>query len=89
MPGAGSGAFARSLPKSLHLDPQIFFETITGSERHIVAVSGSQFRIEFFFLSNDPHHHERFARRVWQYLPDWNRKAWIATAEDMVIQKVR
>ena len=83
------GAFARSLPASLHIDPQISFETITGSQRQVVAVGGSQFRIELFFLSNDPHHRERFARRAWQYLPDLNREAWIATAEDMVIQKVR
>ena len=81
--------FARALPAALHLDPQISFETITGSRRQIVEVRGSPFRIELFFLGADPHHQERFQRRVWKHLPDLEREAWIATAEDMVIQKVR
>ena len=82
-------AFARSLPEALRLDPQISFETITGSQRHIVELIGSPFRIELFFLGPDSHHQERFGRRVWKHLPDLEREAWIATAEDMVIQKVR
>ncbi len=89
MQGGNLAAFARSLPAALRLDPQISFETITGSQRHIVEVSGSPFRIELFFLSADAHHQERFQRRVWKYLPDLEREAWIATAEDMIIQKVR
>ena len=87
--GGDFAAFARSLPAMLQLDPQISFETITGSQRQIVALKGSPFRIELFFLGTDPHHQERFQRRVWKCLPDLEREAWIATAEDMVIQKVR
>ncbi len=87
--GGDFAGFARSLPPELHLDPQISFETITGSQRHIVRITESKFQIELFFLSDDPHHQERFQRRVWRHLPDLDREAWIATAEDMVIQKVR
>ena len=89
MQSGNFAAFGRSLPAALRLDPQISFETITGSQRHIVELSGSPFRIELFFLGPDAHHQERFGRRVWKYLPDLERDAWIATAEDMVIQKVR
>ena len=89
MEGGDFAAFARALPEGLHLDPQISFETITGSRRQIVKVSGSLFRIELFFLGVDAHHQERFERRIWKYLPDLERDAWIATAEDMIIQKVR
>ena len=81
--------FARALPDDLQFDPQISFETITGSQRQIVEVRGSPFRIELFFLGRDAHHQERFSRRQWRHLPDLERQAWIATAEDMVIQKVR
>ena len=83
------GEFVSSLPAELHLDPQISFETITGSFRHLIEVRGTAFRIELFFLSNDVHHRERFTRRLRRWLPDLEREAWIATAEDMIIQKVR
>jgi len=87
--GADFAAFERALPPDISLDPQISFETITGSRRQILRVSGTEFTIELFFLSADPHHRERFARRIWKHLPDLDRDGWMATAEDMVIQKVR
>jgi hypothetical protein len=43
------GKFVSSLPAELRLDPQISFETVTGSLRHLVEVRGIAFRIEFFF----------------------------------------
>jgi hypothetical protein len=89
MESGSFATFARTLPAALRLDPQISFETITGSQRQIVELTGSPFRIELFFLGQDPHHQERFRRRVWKQLPDLEREAWIASAEDMVIQKVR
>jgi hypothetical protein len=87
--GPELAAFERRLPAGLRLDPQISFETITGSQRQIVEVAGTPFRIELFFLGSDPHHQERFRRRVWQHLPDLERDTWISTAEDMIIQKIR
>ena len=85
----GFDNFARQLPPDLELDPQVSFETITGSHRHIIALRRSAFRIELFLLSHDPHHRARFERRLERFVPDLNITAWIATAEDMVIQKVR
>ena len=40
-------------------------------------------------LGNYPHHRDRFCRRLERYVPELDLVAWIATAEDMVIQKVR
>ena len=85
----GFDDFARRLPAELDLDPQVSFETITGSHRHIIALRRSPFRIELFLLSNDPLHRERFQRRIERFVPDLEIVAWLATAEDMVIQKVR
>ncbi len=81
--------FVSTLPSALQIDPQISFETITGSRRQIVRVDRSPFVIELFYLGTDPHHLVRFARRVWQYLPDIETNAWISTPEDMVVQKLR
>jgi hypothetical protein len=83
-------AFARfihALPPGLALHPQASFETITGSRRHIITVAGSNFQIEL--LGDDPHHQERFRRRVRAVVAELGHETWIPTAEDMVIQKVR
>ena len=81
--------FAASLPSALSLQAQTSFEMITGSRRHIITVDGSNFQIELFLLGEDAHHQERFRRRVRAQLTELNVEAWIPTAEDMVIQKVR
>lgn len=81
--------FANLLPESLELDEQISFETITGSRRQVIALRGSPYRIELFLLGSDPHHQERFQRRILRAVPELECAAWVATAEDMVIQKLR
>ena len=45
------------------LDPQMSFESVTATSRHIIHVKDSPFRIELFCLSDDPHDRERFGRR--------------------------
>lgn len=81
--------FERRLPAELRLDPQVSFETITGSRRHVLNLAESDYRIELFVLGNEPHHQERFARRLRRFLPDPGCDAWISTAEDLIIQKLR
>ena len=50
-------------------------------------VVGTNFKIELFRLSADPHDQERFARRVIQ---EWRgRQIWVPTAEDVIIMKLR
>lgn len=72
------------------LDPQLQFETLTGSVRNIIRYLPTKFEIELFRLNQkDEHHLERFRRRRRQLLRPINREVWIPTAEDVVIQKLR
>ncbi len=73
----------------MELDPQITFETITGSRRHIITLSNSPFKVELFLLGEDAHHQERFRRRLPIRLAAIGAETWIPTAEDVVVQKVR
>jgi len=81
-------AIVKSLPVGLKLDPQLSFETVTTTTRHQILIqNGDPFLIELFFLSDDEHDRLRFQRkRVVEFL---GIKADIATAEDVVITKLR
>jgi hypothetical protein len=69
------------------LDPQITFETITATTRYRVLHTETDFIIEFFELSGDPHDRQRFVRR---------RKAafagghvFVPSPEDVIITTLR
>jgi hypothetical protein len=49
--------------------------------------SDSEFLIELFFLGSDPHHQDRWNRRVREFVGDDH--FWFPTAEDVIIQKLR
>ncbi len=75
------------LATGLRLDRQGGFEGVTGTVRHLISLTGSVFVCKLFQLSDDPHDVERFARRrAAQVL---GRSAFVATAEDMIITKLR
>lgn len=76
-----------ALPPELMLDPQTSFETVTGTVRSVIALSGTPFVCELFELSDDAHDRERFQRRVRIRL--LGQDTWVATAEDMIIMKLR
>jgi hypothetical protein len=78
---------AQQLGPGFRLDPQMSFETITGTYRFIASHVASAFRVEFFLLSDDPHDRERFARRRRAAFPE--REGFVATPEDVVITKLR
>jgi hypothetical protein len=78
---------AQRLPAVLTLDPQGAFETVTGTMRHVIVLAGSPFVCGLFVLGDDPHDRERFVRRIRTRVLD--RSAPMATAEDMVITKLR
>lgn len=80
-------AIASRLDSELHLDPQMQLETITGTSRYIITHSSSSFKVELFVLSGDPHHRESFRRR--RRADVHGRTAWILSAEDVIIQKLR
>lgn len=75
------------LPPVFEIDPQVTFETITGTWRQIIEIPSIPFTIELFELSDDPYDQSRFSRR--QTLTLLSRKASIPTAEDVIVQKLR
>lgn len=76
-----------ALPRELRIDRQSAFETVTGTTRYLVTLTGSPFVCEMFVLSGDVHDRERFARR--QSATVLSHAAWVASAEDMIITKLR
>jgi hypothetical protein len=87
---AGSESLAelfRQLGPKFKFDPQLSFETATGTKRNVVGIRGTKFKIELFRLSSDPHDQERFRRRLSVKLPDCD--TFVPTAEDVIITKLR
>jgi hypothetical protein len=78
---------AAALPDELHLEPQAAFETVTGTTRYLVTLRNSPFVCELFVCGDDPHDTARFARR--QRVRALDREVCMATAEDMIITKLR
>lgn len=76
-----------ALGADLRLDPQMSFETITMTTRHVITHVASPFKIELFLLTNDPHDQSRFARR--HQVDFEGHSTWLPTAEDVIIQKLR
>jgi hypothetical protein len=75
--GEAISRLSRHLPASLILDPQVTFETVTGTHRVIVMRKRSKFKVELFFISDDPHDRERFRRRIRGHTHD--RCMWLPT----------
>ena len=75
-----------TLRKGFHLDPQLTFEMLGGTTKHVVDVLGTPFKIELFRLSSTPFDQSRFARRIKAKLLD--RDVWLPTAEDVILQKL-
>lgn len=75
------------LPDGFILDPQVSFEMVTGTWRQIIQIPEIPFTIELFELSSDAHDRSRFERR--RKLTLLGREAWLPTAEDVIVQKLR
>lgn len=71
----------------LKLDPQLGFESVTGTKKAVLLHDRNEFQIELFELSSEEHDQSRFGRRVHQQLN--GDDIWIATAEDTVVTKLR
>lgn len=76
-----------ALPRGLRLQPQGSFEAVTGTYRHVIELVGSPFVAELFVCSDDPHDRKRLARR--QRVRLFDRSAYVATVEDMIVTKLR
>jgi hypothetical protein len=86
-PSGGLEHVARALPTALSLQRQGSFEAVTGTTRYLIKLDGGPFVCELFVRSDDPHDRERFDRR--QQVRILGRVAWVATAEDMIVTKLR
>lgn len=82
-------AFCKSLGSGCAVDPQMMTEGFTGTVRNVITFVPTGFPVEMFRLGEDPHDRERFARRRQQQFPEAPNAAWVTTAEDVVIQKLR
>lgn len=76
-----------TLDSDSHLVPQLSFETITMTTRHVILHPATAFKIELFLLTDDPHDRSRFARR--RQVEFEGHPTWLPTAEDVIIQKLR
>lgn len=84
---AGVRELAEKLGAGYDIDPQMSFETVTGTYRHIVRTVARGFKIELFLRRDDPFDVERFRRRMTMSL--LGRTVYAATAEDIIINKLR
>jgi hypothetical protein len=81
------GELLNQLPVDFRLDPQVSFETITGTTRYVLEVTGHDYKAELFLLSDDPHDQSRFARRRSTTVA--GREVFVPTPEDVIISKLR
>jgi hypothetical protein len=79
--------FARTLGPEFVAEPQLSFETNTGTQRQEFGVTGTLFKVEVFRLSSDPHDEERFRRRT--PVDVQGHRVFFPTAEDVIIWKLR
>lgn len=87
LPPGSLDRFDAALPPGLTLDRKGSFETVTGTTRYLTELTGSPFVCELFVRSDDTHDQERFLRR--QRVRVLDRVAFVATAEDMIVTKLR
>jgi len=78
---------AKALSPDIRIDPQMSFETVTGTMRYIASHPASAFKVEMFLLTADPHDATRFKRR--QLVDFEGNKVWFPTPEDVVVTKLR
>ena len=80
-------SFTQMLGAGFSPEPQLSFETNTGTQRQEYGVCGTLFKVEVFRLSDDPHDQERFRRR--QTVMVKGCPVVFPTAEDVIIWKLR
>jgi predicted nucleotidyltransferase len=68
-------------------DPQLSFETNTGTTREIFELKGTPLKVKIFSLSQDEHDQSRFARRTRKEMS--GIPVWMPSPEDVVIWKLR
>jgi len=87
VPGVLGEDFATRLGEDFVLDPQLSFETNTGTFRQLLHHRGRGFKVELFALSQDAHDQARFQRR--RTAPLLGRHLWLPSPEDVIVTKLR
>jgi predicted nucleotidyltransferase len=82
-----TGEFSRLLGDDFEAEPQLSFETNTGTQRQEFRVKGTVFKVELFRLSTDPFDQQRFQRRNPVMVE--GQQIWFPTPEDVIIMKLR
>lgn len=77
----------RRMGPEFHLEPQIRFESVTGSTCYRVLIENTAFVVELFLRGDEEFARERFRRRMGVHLH--GHHVFVPTAEDVVIQKLR
>lgn len=80
-------AFYQKLGSDFEIEPQLKFETNTGTSKQEMRFQGTPFTVELFRLSEDAFDQERFRRRLTAKL--FGRQTFVPTAEDVVVMKLR
>lgn len=78
---------AQQLGEDFILEPQLSFETNTGTFRQVLRYKKKPFKVELFLLSQDPHDQARFLRRRAVQL--FEPRVWLPSPEDVIITKLR
>ena len=78
---------AQQLGEDFILEPQLSFETNTGTFRQVLRYKKKPFKVELFLLSQDPHDQARFLRRRAVRL--FEHRVWLPSPEDVIITKLR
>jgi hypothetical protein len=84
---ASISQLAADIGPDFQLEQQMSFETVTSTTRYRLHHRDTRFLVELFLLSDDPHDQERFRRRVAGDIG--GRRAFVPTAEDVIITKLR
>lgn len=85
--GMSFATILRQLEPRFHSDKQLRFEGVTGTKRHVLSLSETDFKVELFALTDDPFDQSRFARRcLRQFLA---RDVYLQSPEDVIVQKLR
>lgn len=77
------------LPPQIRLDPQMRFESITGTTYYVLEVRATDFKMELFLLSDAGFQQVRFSRRRREFSPGLSRDVYLMTPEDVVIAKLQ
>lgn len=83
----GPAALMAGLSPQIVFDPQVSFETITGTWRYVASARGTRFQIEFFLVSDELYDRGRFSRR--REVETVGRRVYVPSPEDVVVTKLR